>query len=199
MLYYLLCEITPALRLIEKIAMTSIDRPAINRRKPGVRHRKKEMPKMDMTPMVDLGFLLISFFVITTELNKPVSTSLNMPKDGPPIKLGNSNALTVLLADNDKIYYYQGNWQEAAEKNRIFKTNLSAAGLRSAIILQKHWLEINDKMEGKDGLMLLIKSTEDVVYKNVIDVLDEVLINEVKKYTLVKMEPEEIKWIKDQL
>lgn len=179
--------------------MTSIDRPAINRRKPGVRHRKKGMPKIDMTPMVDLGFLLISFFVITTELNKPKSTSLNMPMVGPPIKLGNSNALTVLLADKDKIYYYQGNWQEAAETHRIFKTNFSGAGLRSVIIQQKNWLEINDKKEGKNGLMLLIKSTDDAAYKNIIDVLDEILINDVKKYTLVKMEPEELKWIKDQL
>jgi biopolymer transport protein ExbD len=66
-----------------------------------------------MTPMVDLGFLLITFFVITVQLSKPTTVNLNMTKDGPPIDLGNSNALTVLLDEAGRIYYYHGNWKDA--------------------------------------------------------------------------------------
>lgn len=84
---------------------------AINERHiAGVRHSKKHTPKTDMTPMVDLGFLLITFFVITMELNKPVTLNLNMPKEGPTTDLGKSNALTVLLGKDNAIYYYHGDW-----------------------------------------------------------------------------------------
>src|SRR5688572_15019825 len=89
--------------------MYAIDVAATHRRKAGAKNLKKERPKIDMTPMVDLGFLLISFFVITTELSEPRSATLNMPKDGPLMPLGDSSALTILLAGNDKIYYYHGN------------------------------------------------------------------------------------------
>jgi biopolymer transport protein ExbD len=150
-----------------------------------------------MTPMVDLGFLLISFFVITAELSEPRSTSLNMPKDGPPMPLGDSSALAVLLAGNDKIYYYRGNWDDAVKGNKIFNTDFSSLALRDAILQQKRQLDLT--VNKRDGLMLLIKSTEEASYKNVIDILDEALINDLKKYAIVKMDAAEIAWIKDQL
>jgi len=177
--------------------MTSIDAAANHRRKAGVKSPKKDKPKIDMTPMVDLGFLLISFFVITAELSEPRSASLNMPKDGPPMPVGDSSALTVLLAGNDMIYYYRGNWDEAVKGNKISKNPLSSVTLRNAILHQKYQLDLNDKQE--NGLILLIKSTEKASYKNIIDVLDEALINNVKKYAIVKTEAAEIAWIKDQL
>lgn len=59
-----------------------------DRRRTGISRPKKYNPKTDMTPMVDLGFLLISFFVMTTELSKPRIAPLNMPKEGPPIPVG---------------------------------------------------------------------------------------------------------------
>ena len=78
-----------------------------------------------MTPMVDLGFLLIAFFVITTELSKPTVTDLYMPKDGNPTPLGNSNALTVLLGKNNTVFFYHGDWEEATKKDQIYQTNFS--------------------------------------------------------------------------
>ena len=110
-----------------------------------------------------------------------------MPKEGPPIVLGNSNALTVLLAGDDNVYYYHGNWEDAVAANGIVKTSLySGDGLRKVIIEKKQWLDLNDKKEGRNGLMMLIKSTEETPYKNVIDVLDETMINDVRKYAAGK-------------
>jgi len=92
--------------------------------------------------MVDLGFLLISFFVMTTELSKPVVAPLSMPKEGPPIFLGNSNALTVLLAGGDSAFYYHGNWKDALLADKIEKTSIySVNGIRKVILEKKQWLD----------------------------------------------------------
>jgi len=149
--------------------------------------------------MVDLGFLLISFFVMTTELSKPVVAPLNMPKDGPSIPLGNSNALTVLLAGGDIAWYYHGNWEDALSSGKIEKTSLySVNGLRKIIVEKKQWLAEHELKEGSNGLMMLIKSTAETSYKNLVDALDETMINDVRKYALMKMDVEEAAWIKKQ-
>ncbi|MBL7720625.1 MAG: biopolymer transporter ExbD, partial [Chitinophagaceae bacterium] len=88
------------------------------RKRAGVRKMIKHYLKVDMTPMVDLGFLLISFFVITTELSKPTVMNLAMPAEGEPTDLANSAALTVLTKGNS-IYYYQGEWEEAIMKAKV--------------------------------------------------------------------------------
>jgi biopolymer transport protein ExbD len=166
-------------------------------RKAGVRRPKKIIPRIDMTPMVDLGFLLICFFVISTELSKPVLVKLNMPTaEGPDMQLGNSNALTVILNGNNKAWYYHGNWKEAIANNAVLPTDFSSAGLRKIIIEKKGTLNIPGSKEGKDGLMLIVKSTGNGSYKNVVDILDEVMINGVKKYAIIKLELEETEWLK---
>lgn len=176
--------------------MEAVNTAVNDGRKAGVRRQKKRVPGIDMTPMVDLGFLLICFFVITTELSKPVVTKLNMPTgDRPDMPVGNSDALTVLLTANDKAWYYHGNWKEAAENNAVLQTDFSSLGLREIIIEKKKKLEASGSKEGKDGLMLIVKPTENASYKNIVDILDEVMINDVKKYAIAKLEPEEVIWI----
>jgi len=170
-----------------------------DRRRTGISRPKKYNPKTDMTPMVDLGFLLISFFVMTTELSKPRVAPLNMPKEGPPIPVGNSNALSILLAGGDSAYYYHGNWKDALSAGKIKKTSIySVNGLRKVIIEKKQCLATHELKEGSNGLMMLVKSTSETSYKNLVDVLDETMINDVRKDALVKMDIEEAAWIKRQ-
>jgi biopolymer transport protein ExbD len=181
--------------LMAEIAATGSD----HRRRPGVRRKKRHSVRTDMTPMVDLGFLLITFFVFTAELSKPSVVKLNMPKDGDPATLANSNALTILLDGNDRVYYYNGNWKDASANNEIFKGNLSVTNGMGKVIREKQrWLDINNKKEGRNGLMLLIKAGKETSYQNVIDALDEALINVVKKYALLKAEPQESEWMNKQ-
>lgn len=171
-----------------------------SRNQPGVRRMVKHNLKIDMTPMVDLGFLLISFFVITTELSKPTAMQLNMPKDGGDSELGESNALTILLGKHNTVYYYHGNWKNASESGGIIQTNFSGKdGLRKVIIEKQSALGRNKKMnEGRNGLMMLIKPAEEAFYKNVVDVLDEATISTVKKYAVIKISKEEKEWLKQQ-
>lgn len=179
--------------------MAAINTAVNEGRKAGVRRQQKRIPRIDMTPMVDLGFLLICFFVITTELSKPVVTKLNVPTgDSPDMPVGNSDALTVILTANNKAWYYHGNWKEAVVNNAVLQTDFSSQGLREVIIAKKKKLETSGSKEGKDGLMLIVKSTEYASYKNIVDILDEVMINDVKKYAIAKLEPEEVAWIGKQ-
>jgi biopolymer transport protein ExbD len=179
--------------------MTEILATGNRRRRAGVSHTKRLSVKVDMTPMVDLGFLLIVFFIMTTELSKPKVVKLNMPTQGPPMKLADSNALTILLDDNDRVYYYHGNWKEALANSRIFQTNFSATNGIGKVIREKQaWLDVTNQKEKRNGLMLLIKAGKEASYQNVIDALDEALINVVKKYTILPPEPEETAWMKNK-
>ncbi len=169
------------------------------RSRPGVRRPLKQQLRIDMTPMVDLGFLLISFFVITTELSKPTAMDLVMPKDGKPMPLGDSNAFTLLLDEHNQAWYYTGEWKKAHEEGAIRPVRISGKqGLRDQIIRRQQWLDARHTGEGREGLMLLIKAGPGTSYKNLVDVLDEMNINQVKKYAVVKMTPEEMAWIKKQ-
>ncbi|MDP4263715.1 MAG: biopolymer transporter ExbD [Bacteroidota bacterium] len=182
-----------------KLLMTEILITGGNRRRAGVRRIKRPGIRIDMTPMADLGFLLITFFVMTTELNRPSVVNLAMPKDGSPMPLGNSNALTILLDQDGKAYYYQGNWKEALARNEIVKTNLSVTNGFGKVIREKQqWLDGHNKKEGRNGLMLIIKANRETSYQNVIKSLDEAMINLVAKYTVLSAGPEESEWMKAQ-
>lgn len=158
--------------------------------------RKNLSVKTDMTPMVDLGFLLITFFVFTAEISKPKALNLNMPADGPPVTLAKSAAITLLLGENNSVYYYEGDWIEAKAKNKIVLSNFSAQQIRTLIQNKQHSLDEHPvNGEHREGLMLLIKPGKNSIYKNVVDAIDEALINDVKKYAVVKMSEEEASYI----
>jgi len=185
---------------MQGIAPSANQHDAGSRKKAGVRRMIKHSLKIDMTPMVDLGFLLISFFVITTELSKPTAMDLYLQKDGPPTKLAQSDALTLLLDKNNVVYYYNGDWNEAIKENRIVQTSFSGNnGLRNVIMEKQRQLDqARRKAEGRNGLMLLIKPASGASYKNLVDVLDEMTISMVKKYAVMKISSEEVNWLKER-
>ncbi|HEX6169636.1 MAG TPA: biopolymer transporter ExbD [Chitinophagaceae bacterium] len=181
--------------------MAQIENTATMRKGRSFSHNnKKHMLRIDMTPMVDLGFLLITFFVFTTTMSTPKATDLFMPKDdiNHPQPLPNSLALSLLLDDNNKVFYYSGDFKEAVSENKIGETNYSAYEGIGKIIRQKQ-KDLDDSgkfTDGRKGLMLLIKPTSKSVYDNVIDALDEAVINDVRKYAIVEPIKEEIDYIK---
>ena len=182
--------------------MAQIENTASVRKGKSFSHNKKQVIRIDMTPMVDLGFLLITFFVFTTTMSTPKATDLFMPKDDTthPQPLPNSLALSLLLDNNNKVYYYNGDFKEAVNANKIFETNYSTYGGIGKIIRQKQKdIDASGKFaDGRKGLMLLIKPTSGSVYKNVIDALDEAVINDVRKYAIVDPAKEEISYIRSK-
>ena len=183
--------------------MSQIENTARERKGKTFAHTKKQLLRIDMTPMVDLGFLLITFFVFTTTISKPSVTDLYMPSDKPdphPPKLIDDLAITILLDGNDKIFYYNGKWEDAKNANQIFETSYSTYSGIGKIIRQKQ-KDIDEGRKiagGRKEMMLLIKPTSQSVYKNVVDALDEAMINDVNKYAIVEPAIEEINYIKSK-
>jgi len=151
-------------------------------KKGGKKRSKKMSTKIDMTPMVDLGFLLITFFMLTTTLAKPVTMQLNMPdktdtKETSPVKL--SETLTV-CPDETKVYYYQGIPTEAGTVMQV--TNYSETGIRKVIA--------DLKAKVGNNFTIVIKPTKGAKYRNMIDMLDECAITNNKRYALLEIDPD---------
>lgn len=154
--------------------------------------RKKMSTRIDLTPMVDLGFLLVTFFMLTTTFSKPQTMEINLPvkeKDVAPEEeqgVKASKSLTILLGEDNKIYWYLGLTNEPIEGP--VETNFSADGIRKAL------LEKNTTIK---DMVVLIKPTNDAIYKNVVDILDEMNISNIKRYALVEITPEDLDLIKN--
>jgi|SRR5687768_2916410 biopolymer transport protein ExbD len=151
-------------------------------KKGGKKRAKKQSTKIDMTPMVDLGFLLLTFFILTTTFAKPQTMEISMPvkpkTQDEQSELKASNALTLLLGENDKIYWYAG-LPDAPTAPGIQVSDYSANGVRKILLERK---------TNKD-LVVLIKPMEKARYKNLVDMLDEMNITESNKYAIVDVDP----------
>jgi biopolymer transport protein ExbD len=160
---------------------------------PGKSKTKLHAVKIDMTPMVDLGFLLITFFIFTTSLTQPTVTKLNMPNANIGVMKVYKKALFTAVLDKDKVFVYEGEFKEAVAFNAIKQTDYNvSAGLGNAIRQKQKALQ----PEGlKDDLMVLIKPLPSASYQDVINALDEMKINGVSRYGIVDASPVERDYI----
>lgn len=156
---------------------------------PGVKKGKKLSTRVDLTPMVDLGFLLITFFIFTTTMSQPTAMRLYLPKDTEKPeeqnKIKESGALTVMLSKDNSIFYYEG--QLATDGSNFKSTNFKE--VRDIIINKK-------KSTNPDDFMVVIKPAPESTYKNLVDMLDEMTINDVKSYAMVDIAPAELELVK---
>jgi biopolymer transport protein ExbD len=140
-----------------------------------------------MTPMVDLGFLLITFFMLTTTLMKPVTMQLNMPDKEKivttsPIRC--SESLNVVIDAENKVHYYQGECNP-----EVHTTDFSDNGIRQVLFAYKRKIG--------DVFTVVIKSTDKAKYRNMVDLLDEMTITNNKHYAIVAITSEDKKRIVD--
>jgi len=140
-----------------------------------------------MTPMVDLAFLLLTFFMLTTTLSKPQTMEITMPeKPKPEDKLPEVNekkVVTLILGANDKIYWYHG-----ITDPKVELTDFSPNGIRK--VLMKENAEI-------PGMIILIKPSDESRYKNMVDILDEMNITNMQRYALVPITPTDKELVKE--
>lgn len=168
---------------------------------PGVKKAKKLSTRVDMTPMVDLGFLLITFFIFTTTMSTPATMKLFMPKDekdkDKQTEVKESGALTIMLGKNNGVYYYEGQLKEDGSN---FKTS-TFKEIRDEIIKKKNdVIDLARRMGKTDSLdkdlVVVIKPNTEATYKNTVDMLDEMTINQVHRFALIDITEDENKLIK---
>lgn len=188
---------------------------------PGVKKSKKLSTRVDLTPMVDLGFLLITFFIFTTTMSQPTAMKLNLPKDTDKPEDQNeakeSGALTILLGKDNHVFYYEGklspdgsNWKSSSFSGKDNIRDVIINKKKDVISRHVHTASCQDiQQKAKDNhdpnwqnacldkdLVVVIKPGEESTYKNVVDILDEMAINVVKRYAMVDISEGETSLIK---
>ncbi|KAF0197789.1 MAG: biopolymer transport protein ExbD/TolR [Bacteroidetes bacterium] len=178
----------------------------------GKKRSKKLSTRIDLTPMVDLGFLLITFFMLATTLIKPQTMEITMPsnkdvtEDNQTVAKA-SQAVTLILGGKDKVFYYFGKTEGA----QLTATDYSAGGLRK-LLLQKNFSiikqvedlksektktrmkdevyksQLSKIKSGKNAPVVRIMATDKASYKNLVDALDEMNICYISRYAIVDID-----------
>ncbi|MGI4886336.1 MAG: ExbD/TolR family protein [Janthinobacterium lividum] len=153
----------------------------------GRRRSKKPSTRIDMTPMVDLAFLLLTFFMLTTTFAKPYVLPLTMPvpDDAHPTPVPASRSMTVILGQNHRVHYYFG-LNQPADKTvaaaRLETTDFGPHGIRQVLL----------KRQQRGPVVVLIKPGADSQYKDMVDILDEMSITNQRQYALTKVSPADL-------
>lgn len=176
--------------------MAEINSTASHSRKPGARRSKKLSTRVDLTPMVDLGFLLITFFMVSTSWTRPRAALVNMPADGKPMNIGNNVSLTLVALPGDSIFYYNGELLQSLKEGSFGVTGYKQQGGIGDIIRQKQLALDRSYKGGRKEMMLMIKPAAASSYQNVVGLLDEALINDVKRYALMDLPADELATVK---
>jgi biopolymer transport protein ExbD len=178
---------------------------------------KKHGTRVDLTPMVDLGFLLITFFMLTTSMLKPQSMDLSVPskdaKEEDQSKLKASQAITILLGKENKLYYFFGTQEngvdpelvqvdysstESGIRNMLLKRNaevmaqvqkLKEDKLNRKVSKEDYDKKLSEYKSSKTAPMVVIKATDESTYENLVDILDEMQICNIARYALVDITP----------
>jgi biopolymer transport protein ExbD len=192
----------------------------------GKRRSKRHSTHIDMTPMVDLACLLLTFFMLTTAFNKPKVMEIVLPErtedieDAPQVD--DSRVLNIILVENDKILWYNGLADPTkAALPTLTETDFSADGIRKVLLQRNKNLfsqiyglnqdiitgkielprdSIDNrikrfKREDVKGPVVLIKASDKVKYKNVVDIIDEMAITDIASYALVDINVVEKKMV----
>lgn len=177
---------------------------------------KKHSTRVDLTPMVDLGFLLITFFMLTTSMLKPQSMDLSVPskdkvEEEEQNKVKASQAITVILGKENELYYYFGT-QENGVDPKVEKTDYSSTGIRKMLIeknidvmkqvtdLKKEKADkkvdeetykkrLSEYKSAKTAPIVVIKAMNESNYENLVDILDEMQICNIGRYAIVDITP----------
>lgn len=158
---------------------------------------KKQNAGVDLTAMVDLAFLLITFFMLTTSMNKPQSMNLAMPDkdkeqdvEEDKTKVDENRTMTILIGGDNKIMWYMGMVSNPLEgpTDQTYGKN----GIRQVLLEKDKMAIAYSNNDPEKGLIVIIRASEKSTYRNLVDILDEMAISGIKSYALVDITPEDL-------
>ena len=162
---------------------------------------KKSNPGVDLTAMVDLAFLLITFFMLTTTLSKPQAMPLPMPEknkptDPDPTPVPEERMMTILIGSQNKILWYMGKFETPTipPTEAVFGKDGVRKDLLKNVQLGKQYAAKEGKPE--QGLVVNIKASDKASYKNLVDILDEMAITKPQLFAIGDMTPGELDLLK---
>jgi len=160
--------------------------------------------RIDMTPMVDLGFLLLTFFVLTTSMSTPTVMQVTVPapnedveEQDKPDEVPAERVLTMIATGENRLYYYEG--KAEAEDRELNLMGYEGENFRKLIRRKQEEVLSNPNLKKFDDrdLIVMLKISEDASYKNMVDILDEMAITDQSKYMLVDVNSAELGLIYD--
>lgn len=135
----------------------------------GLRKRKRVGVRVDMTPMVDVAFLLLIFFMVTTVFRRPLAMEMNLPEKDATVKIKESNVMTIFVNEDGTMVYDVG-------KRGI--QPLSWDELRETCVLESDY---------NPELVILVKVARDAKYINMVDMLDTLDEAKMQRFSIIPM------------
>ena len=177
--------------------MAELDTSGGGKKKGGKVRTKKMSTRVDLTAMVDLAFLLITFFMLTTTLSKPQAMDLAMPDkektEQQQLTIADNRTMTILLGSGNKLEWYMGLVDKPLTPPTV--DGFGKNGIRKALI-EKSKEVVGISGDPKKGLIVLIKPSDKSNYRNLVDVLDEMKISNIQTYAIVEISEPEITLLK---
>jgi biopolymer transport protein ExbD len=170
--------------------MAELDTSGGGKHKGGKVRTKKKNTRVDLTAMVDLAFLLITFFILTTTLSKPKAMELVMPDKSDTTKqlpVPETRTMTLLLGSNDKLEWFVG------EPGKTKPAVIGYSDLRKTLVEQNKLIKDS---HGGQGMIVIVSPSDKSVYKNMVAVMDELNITNIDQRAIVKILPVDIELLK---
>jgi len=146
--------------------------------KKGRRRSKRIGFHLDMTPMVDVAFLLLTFFMLTTTFSKSNTMEINMPPEKAEVKVVESNVMTLRIADNVMVYCSIGN--EVPRKIPLYDLRDSHQLALSGELRQL----LRQQTAANTKLVIVVKISEKAKYKHLVDIIDELNLMKIDRFSL---------------
>jgi biopolymer transport protein ExbD len=142
----------------------------------GKKKKKRIAVRLDMTPMVDVAFLLLTFFMLATSMSKPQTMEINLPPSETKADVAESNLLTLRISEDFRIFWNIGTEKPTTVDGKEKKEKLIALGRL-----------LKERNAANPKLITLIKVDGKAKYIDMVDVMDELNINNIQRFSLAPM------------